>query len=105
MFAKRAICECQGCCALHFCHQKLRLSAFAGHGGWVADAALAPGGGSAVTASGDELAVVWNLATGTAVNVLAGHAGEVRSVVLTRRGRCWLHVLLQMFIISYHWLR
>ena len=54
----------------------------------MADAALAPGGGAAVTASGDELAVVWNLASGTAVNVLAGHAGEVRSVVLTRRGRC-----------------
>lgn len=64
------------------------LHVLAGHRGWVSDAALAAGGGAGVTASGDELAVVWNLARGTAVNVLAGHAGEVRSVVLTRRGRC-----------------
>ena len=82
--------------ALRFPTQVISVSAVSGHGGWVADAALAPGGGSAVTASGDELAVVWNLETGTAVNVLAGHAGEVRSVVLTRRGRCCFSAMMQV---------
>lgn len=45
-------------------------------------------GSQAVTSSGDELAVVWDMHQGSCLNVLEGHSGEVRSVVLTRRGRC-----------------
>lgn len=45
-------------------------------------------GAQAVTSSGDELAVVWDMHQGSCLNVLEGHSGEVRSVVLTRRGRC-----------------
>lgn len=41
-----------------------------------------------MTSSGDELAVVWDLHQGNCLNVLEGHSGEVRSVLLTRRGRC-----------------
>lgn len=60
----------------------------AGHGGWLTDGAISMSGSQAVTSSGDELAVVWDLHQGNCLNVLEGHSGEVRSVVLTRRGRC-----------------
>ena len=59
----------------------------AGHGGWLTDGAIANCGTRALTASGDELAVVWDMVKGSCLNVLEGHSGEVRSVVLTRRGR------------------
>ena len=42
---------------------------------------------SAITVSGDDLAVVWDVLSGSCKNVLEGHSGEVLSVVLTRRGR------------------
>ena len=59
----------------------------AGHGGWLTDGAIANCGTRALTTSGDELAVVWDMVKGSCLNVLEGHSGEVRSVVLTRRGR------------------
>lgn len=58
-----------------------------GHAGWVSDCAITSNGASAITTSGDDLAVVWDLAEGSCTNVLEGHSGEVLSVVLTRRGR------------------
>ena len=51
------------------------------------DCAILPGCDRGVTASGDDLAVVWDLQSGSCLNVLEGHTGEVRSVVVTRRGR------------------
>ena len=63
------------------------VGVFAGHGGWLTDGAIANCGKRAITASGDELAVVWDMVKGNCLNVLEGHSGEVRSVVLTRRGR------------------
>ena len=63
------------------------LCIHAGHGGWLTDGAIANCGTRALTASGDELAVVWDMVKGSCLNVLEGHSGEVRSVVLTRRGR------------------
>lgn len=59
----------------------------AGHGGWLTDGAIANCGKRAITTSGDELAVVWDMVKGSCLNVLEGHSGEVRSVVMTRRGR------------------
>ena len=58
-----------------------------GHGGWVSDCAVLPGNEAAITVSGDDLAVVWDLLSGSCKNVLEGHSGEILSVVLTRKGR------------------
>lgn len=63
-----------------------------GHGGWLTDGVISASGAQAVTSSGDELAVVWDTHQGSCLNVLEGHSGEVRSVVLTRRGR-WVAAL------------
>ncbi len=60
------------CCCL-----KSGMHACAGHGGWLTDAAIAASGAQAITASGDELAVVWDMAQGSALSVLEGHSGEV----------------------------
>ena len=49
--------------------------------------ALLPNASRAVTVSGDDLAVVWDLQEGKCCNVLEGHSAEASSVVLTRRGR------------------
>jgi hypothetical protein len=38
----------------------------AGHGGWLTDGAISMSGSQAVTSSGDELAVVWDLHRATA---------------------------------------
>ena len=74
----------QGCVT----QQNMKESCFrAGHGGWLTDGAIANCGTRALTTSGDELAVVWDMVKGSCLNVLEGHSGEVRSVVLTRRGR------------------
>jgi len=64
------------------CRHKLE-----GHGGWVSDVAISPTNDSAITVAGDDLAVVWDLLTGSCKNVLEGHSGEVLSVVMTRQGR------------------
>ena len=64
-----------------------RRHALEGHGGWVSDCAIANNLDSAITVSGDDLAVVWDIMSGSCKNVLEGHSGEVLSVVLTRRGR------------------
>ena len=37
--------------------------------------------------------MVWDMVKGNCLNVLEGHSGEVRSVVLTRRGRSVLSFL------------
>ena len=58
-----------------------------GHGGWVSDCAVHPTSDTAITVSGDDLAVVWDLISGSCRNVLEGHSGEIMSVVLTRKGR------------------
>lgn len=71
--------------AIVWCSDSMIL---AGHGGWLTDGVVSMSGAQAVTSSGDELAVVWDMHQGNCLNVLEGHSGEVRSVVLTRRGRC-----------------
>jgi WD40 repeat protein len=71
----------------------------AGHGAWVSSVALAANGTVGVTVSGDETGVVWDLSSASFLKVLEGHSGEVRSVVLTRHGRC---VLLFFRILNYH---
>ena len=58
-----------------------------GHGGWVSDCAITAASDTAITVSGDDLAVVWDILSGGCKNVLEGHSGEVLSVVLTKRGR------------------
>ena len=35
--------------------------------------------------------MVWDMVKGNCLNVLEGHSGEVRSVVMTRRGRSAPH--------------
>ena len=51
--------------------------ACSGHGGWLTDGAISATGSQAITTSGDELAVVWDMAGGSCQNVLEGHSGEV----------------------------
>ena len=58
-----------------------------GHGGWVAECAITQSCSVAITVAGDDLAVVWDLPTGTCQNVLEGHSDELLSVELTRKGR------------------
>ena len=58
-----------------------------GHGGWVSDCAITAASDTAITVSGDDLAVVWDILSGGCKNVLEGHTGEVLSVMLTKRGR------------------
>lgn len=53
----------------------------------MSDCAVHPTGDAAITVSGDDLAVVWDLISGSCRNVLEGHSGEIMSVVLTRKGR------------------
>lgn len=53
----------------------------------MSDCAVMTNNEAAITASGDDLAVVWDILHGSCTNVLEGHSGEVLSVVLTRRGR------------------
>jgi len=64
------------------CRHKLE-----GHGSWVSDVAFDPSNESAITVAGDDLAVVWDILSGSCKNVLEGHSGEVLSVVMTRQGR------------------
>ncbi|MCJ1428182.1 hypothetical protein MMC29_006090 [Sticta canariensis] len=75
-----------------------------GHSSWVSDAALAGSGSLGVTCSGDELAVAWDLADGSVLRVLDGHSDEIRSVVLTERGRGAVHapyLLLPLPALSF----
>ena len=58
-----------------------------GHSTWVSDAAVTSWGNLGVTVSGDELAIAWNLETGSQRCMLEGHAAEVSCVVVTQRGR------------------
>jgi hypothetical protein len=53
----------------------------------VSSVALANSGTVGITVSGDESGAVWDLTNGACLNMLEGHSGEVRSVVLTRHGR------------------
>jgi WD40 repeat protein len=64
-----------------------RRHSLEGHGGWVSDVAFDPSNESAITVAGDDLAVVWDIMSGSCKNVLEGHSGEVLSVVMTRQGR------------------
>ncbi len=44
-------------------------------------------GGLAVTTSGDELGLVWDLPLGKRRQSLTGHSGEVSASILTRKAR------------------
>ena len=65
----------------------MRRHVLEGHSSWVSDAALTANGALGITCSGDELAVAWDLSDGSFLRVLEGHSAELRSTVLTERGR------------------
>jgi len=59
-----------------------------GHGGWLTGVTASVDGGLAVTTSGDELGLVWDLPSGKRRQSLTGHSGEVSASILTRKARC-----------------
>ena len=59
-----------------------------GHGGWLTGVTVSHDGAVAVTTSGDELGLVWELPSGNRRQSLTGHSGEVSASILTRKARC-----------------
>ena len=74
-----------------------------GHSSWVSDAALTASGHVGITSSGDELAVAWDLTQGSHLRILEGHCAEIRSTVLTERGRQGLHAM-RPILTAWNWL-
>ena len=58
-----------------------------GHGGPVRALAVLTGGGSAVSGSFDQSAILWDLGTGEAKSVLRFHEGAVNAVLALPEGR------------------
>jgi len=64
------------------------LQVLGGHGGFVTSVVISADGRKAVTTSGDTLGMVWDLGSGTCLEVLPGHSAAVTAAVLTRKSRC-----------------
>ncbi len=59
----------------------------AGHSDQVNSVAFSPDGRYALTGSMDRTAILWDVASGTALHTLAGHADQVYSVAFSPDGR------------------
>jgi cytochrome c len=62
-------------------------AAFRGHGGPVRSLAIAPDGGTAISGSFDQSAIIWRLENGAALAVLRFHEGAVNAVAAMSKGR------------------
>ena len=68
-------------------HSKPWSTGLQGHGGWLTGVTVSHDGTVAVTTSGDELGMVWDLPSGVRRHTLTGHSGEVSASILTRKAR------------------
>jgi WD40 repeat protein len=76
-----------GPCGVLVAHSNRGRTVSQGHGGWLTGVTVSHDGTVAVTTSGDELGMVWELPSGGRRHTLTGHSGEVSASILTRKAR------------------